>query len=308
MLAVSVCAPSSRAATVQEAITALKAEQYAEALDILRPLADNGDAQAQYWIGEMNWEGRGLPRNLQAGCDWYEKAADQRLPAALYVTAMCYRKGVRGPVDYERAAFWLKKAVEKGITASKCPLGELFAAGNGVERNDETAFELCRQAATEGDASAQGKLGHFYLLGRGTDKDTAKGAVWLERGAKGGDAVAQYSFARLLAGGQGVPQDQNKSDFFFRAAADQGFGPAQFSIGSKLLMTAIGDSGQIADADHAVGAYIWLVLSAQYTSNPAERYQARQLTEKLRASMPPDAVAAADNIINEWRPAPHTVN
>ena len=50
---------------------------YATALRLLRPLADQGDAVAQYNLGVMHANGHGVPQNYAEAAKWYRLAADQ---------------------------------------------------------------------------------------------------------------------------------------------------------------------------------------------------------------------------------------
>ena len=58
-------------------VRANAAQRYADAMAILKPLADAGNAQAQTRMGDAYAEGHGVVRDLSAGARWYEKAALQ---------------------------------------------------------------------------------------------------------------------------------------------------------------------------------------------------------------------------------------
>ena len=158
----------SAAATAEDAIAALNAQKYAEALDILRPLADGGDPQAQYFLGTLYRDGRGVAQDHKASCTLFEKAAEQGPPAAMHMTGLCFGLGLTGAIDNAKAIAWLTRSIERNFAPSMCALGNLYANGSGVEKNPTKAFELCQQGAIGGDASAQDKLGLFYYAGFGT--------------------------------------------------------------------------------------------------------------------------------------------
>src|SRR6202035_6044415 len=61
----------------QDAMAAYARGDYATALRLLRPLADQGDAQAQYNLGALYDNGQGVPQNYAEAMKWYRKAADQ---------------------------------------------------------------------------------------------------------------------------------------------------------------------------------------------------------------------------------------
>ena len=47
----------------QKGLTAYESGDYATALREWEPLAEQGDADAQFFLGEMYWRGQGVPQN-----------------------------------------------------------------------------------------------------------------------------------------------------------------------------------------------------------------------------------------------------
>ncbi len=81
--------PRTPAEQVAEADRLIAAKQYTEALAILRPLAEAGNAQAQSRLGNAYVEGQGVQRDYAAAREWYDKAARQGdIGAALKLGAM----------------------------------------------------------------------------------------------------------------------------------------------------------------------------------------------------------------------------
>ena len=60
-----------------DAATAYGKGDYATALLLLRPLANQGDAEVQSLLGFMYAEGQGVPQDYAAAVKWYRLAADQ---------------------------------------------------------------------------------------------------------------------------------------------------------------------------------------------------------------------------------------
>ena len=72
--------PSDRAnapSSVRAGVEAWQAGNYDEAIRQWRPLADRGDADAQYNIAQAYFLGRGVPQNMNLAEQWYERAARQ---------------------------------------------------------------------------------------------------------------------------------------------------------------------------------------------------------------------------------------
>ena len=66
---------------------------YATALSELRPLAEQGDADAQYNLGLMYDKGYGVPQDYGQARQWYEKAAAQGKTNAQYNLGVLYVNG-----------------------------------------------------------------------------------------------------------------------------------------------------------------------------------------------------------------------
>ncbi len=91
---------------------------YAAALRELRPLADQGDAESQYMLGEMYGNGQGLPKDFSEAVKWYRKAAEQGNANAQNNLGGMYGNGQGVTQDYVQAHMWYNLAV------SKSPPGE----------------------------------------------------------------------------------------------------------------------------------------------------------------------------------------
>ena len=66
----------------EDGVAAYKRGDYATALRLLRPLAAQGNAAAQYLLGLMYGRGDGVPQDDAEAVKWYRLAAEQGLAAA----------------------------------------------------------------------------------------------------------------------------------------------------------------------------------------------------------------------------------
>lgn len=64
-------------ADVQSGLDAYEAGDYATALKEFKPLAEQGDAVAQYNLGKMYRKGHGVSKDGKKAAKWYRKAAEQ---------------------------------------------------------------------------------------------------------------------------------------------------------------------------------------------------------------------------------------
>ena len=83
ILAVSFASPVA-AGPFEDGNAAYDRKDYATALRFYRPLADQGHAEAQFNLGLMYSNGRGVPQDYAAAVSWYRKAADQGDAAAQF--------------------------------------------------------------------------------------------------------------------------------------------------------------------------------------------------------------------------------
>ncbi len=86
---------------------------YATALREWRPLAEQGDATAQYNLGAMYDKGQGVPQDDAEAVRWYRKAAEQGFALAQYNLGRMYYKGQGVPQDYVQAHMWNNLAASR---------------------------------------------------------------------------------------------------------------------------------------------------------------------------------------------------
>ena len=96
--------------TVEKGSAAYAQGDYAKALSIMRPLADDGEAAAQFYMGEMYRFGRGVKKDEVRSAVWYKKAANNGSSDAQYALGMMYANGIGLDPDYVEAYRWLSLA------------------------------------------------------------------------------------------------------------------------------------------------------------------------------------------------------
>ena len=116
-LLLAVAAPAR--AGWDEAVAAYERGDHAAAVRALRPLAERGDARAQYNLGFMYKKGQGVPQDFAEAVRWYRKAAGQGIAEAQNWLAFMYDNGQGVPRDYAEAARWYRKAADQGVAAAQ---------------------------------------------------------------------------------------------------------------------------------------------------------------------------------------------
>jgi TPR repeat protein len=92
--------PFEAAVAAYEKGLAAHEKAYATALRLLRPLAEQGNAVAQYNLGVMYAQGQGVSQDYAAAASWYLKAAEQGNAVAQYNIGVMYEDGQGVPQDY----------------------------------------------------------------------------------------------------------------------------------------------------------------------------------------------------------------
>jgi len=217
-----IVAGSTVAGGPEEGKAAYLARDYPKALEILRPLAERGDAAAQVTLGIMYDYGQGVPEDDTTAVLWYERAALQGHVSLQHNLGVKYFEGIDIPEDPAQALRWWRLAADSGFAESQYSLGELYAFGAGVRKDEREAARWYRLAAEQGHALAQYRLGVMYAAGRGVPLDYPQAHSWLRKSADQGMAQAQYQVGRLTETGTGTARDMNEATRWYRLAAKQG--------------------------------------------------------------------------------------
>src|SRR5208337_376285 len=90
----------ARAGPFEDAQAADQKGDYATELQILRPLAEQGNALAQLGLGVMYVNGHGVSQDYAQAVIWYRKAADQGNGRAQLGLGLMYANGHGVPQDY----------------------------------------------------------------------------------------------------------------------------------------------------------------------------------------------------------------
>ena len=98
----------------EDAVLAYNKGDYATALRLLRPLANQGNVSAQYNLGGMYAKGQGVPQDYAEAVKWYRLAANQGDADAQVNLGIMYHKGQGVPQDYVSAHMWFNLAAAKG--------------------------------------------------------------------------------------------------------------------------------------------------------------------------------------------------
>ena len=156
---------ASAAPSFEDGVVAYKRGDYASALSVFRPLAEQGTARAQTILGLMYSYGEGVPVDMAAAARWYRLAAEQNYSVAQYNLGMLYLHGRGVERDQHEAAKWLEAAARGGHFRAKSELARLDPAAHSrlptvqpshldAPPGDERT--TAAESATEGASAADG--------------------------------------------------------------------------------------------------------------------------------------------------------
>ncbi len=153
----------------------------AQAFEMARTVAQDGDARAHEWLG------------------WF------------------YEEGAGVEYDLNRAIYHYRIALDGGKNYARWRIGVLIDEGK-AEGTLEEAVELFRLAAAENFTNAQVSLAVMNATGRGTPVDYEASLTNYMLAAQAGNIHGIQGVGVLFALGQGVPQDFEEAAAWFLAA------------------------------------------------------------------------------------------
>ena len=136
---------------------------YETALATWQPLADQGDANAQFGLGQLYGNGFGVPMDDALAIKWYTLAMEQGHAEAAY------------------------------------RLGVMYQNGWGVEQSDAEMLRHFQLAANGGFVEAQRSLADMYANGFGVEQDSVQAYRWYLTAGKLGDVGCEISAEELAA-------------------------------------------------------------------------------------------------------------
>ena len=107
--------PAPGWADFQAGLDAYDRGDYETALKEWQLLAEQGDGDAQYYLGAMYHEGQGVPQDDQEAVKWYRLAAEQGDAKAQFNLGVMYANGQGVPQDYVLGYMWGHLAVSQGV-------------------------------------------------------------------------------------------------------------------------------------------------------------------------------------------------
>lgn len=153
-LMIGAMALPAAAQSVRAGIEAWQRGDTAEAVAIWKPLAEKGDADAAFNLGQAYRLGKGVVINLAEAQNWLDRAARKgHVDAQATLGLLLFQNGNR-----VSAMRWLNLAAEAGDARALLMVGTALYNGDGIPEDHVKAYAYVSRAAAQGLAPAQATL------------------------------------------------------------------------------------------------------------------------------------------------------
>ena len=184
------------------AYSKLVPQDYTNAVTWFRKYAEQGNADAQNWLGFCYYAGQGVQKDYVEAFKWYQKSAEQGNADAQYCLGACYDLGIGVTQDQKEGVKWYRKAAEQGTPGTQSLLRQLLSMPDNTATNVTNLttnsptkavsdVEALMEAASNGDAKAQSELGKSHSNGTDVAADSQEAIKRYRKAAEQGDAHAQ---------------------------------------------------------------------------------------------------------------------
>lgn len=231
LLAVWLMAFPVSAGQKEDALEAFKRRDFAVALPLLEPLAEQGDTAAAAALGWLYETGKGTQADAATALRWYRQAAEQGHAGGQNSLGNLYYLGLGTEQNHTEAAKWYRKAADQGVADAQFNLGLMYEYGLGVGKSTPTAAEWYAQAAEQGLSKAYFQWGSLLYYADGVSRETVKGVRMIERAARSGAVNAIAFLGAIHFDGSAPNADPKQAWAYLNLANRLGNGQAGILMG-----------------------------------------------------------------------------
>lgn len=277
----SACLAGMAHAQVQNPMNALPAQvkdafskgDFATVVNLLRPLADKGDAVAQTGLGLLYLSGIGVQKDLSEAAKLLRSASAKNNEIAEYELGTMYRDGRGVQKSEPDAERYFSAAANQGMPEAEFEMGKLYDPGYFEGEPAKITIETTGQQLNSN--------------GVAISKDAVASARWYALAAQHGSSGAQYNLGNYYEEGIGVPQNYAEAARLYRAAAKQGYAFAQTNLGYIYMF------GRGVPRD-LTKAFVWSSIGAS-SGDP----QAKQNLQVIQAKLTARQIATAQTLATQ---------
>lgn len=182
----------------QAARADMDAGRYAEAFPVIKRVAEDGFAKAEYNLAVLYREGRGTLPSQGLYRKWMEASAAQNFHLALFTLGLDYDVGRGVTKDLPRALAYYERAADAGNTMAAYNAGQIHLIGEGAVPSDPVkAIRFLEMSANAKDPKALMTLGYMYESGFKAKQDINLSRDYYYRAEAAGDPGAAEAIDRL---------------------------------------------------------------------------------------------------------------
>lgn len=159
------------------AISAYKSGDFMLAIDLWRPMAEQGDSMAQFYLAEMYIYSPLIPHDYDQAAYLLNKSAGLGNKLAMIRLATMYANGFGVKQDFQKAIDTILRARDNDEPYTLYNIGVLYQFLQPNEQNLALAQAHYQQAAEKGHVLAQIRLGDIYEK-KATEGDLSKALIW----------------------------------------------------------------------------------------------------------------------------------
>ena len=137
-------------------IAAFEAKEFRRAMQLLSPLAEQGEPEAQFRVAVMYQNGLGAVRNEPNAFHWMRAAAEQAHGLAQHAMGVMYLYGECVEKNETTAAGWFFRAAEQKLPGAMAALAMMYGQGVGVEKDLARAQQLYELAGLPNNCNEEG--------------------------------------------------------------------------------------------------------------------------------------------------------
>lgn len=160
-------------------------------------------------------------KNPKEAFKWWLQAAEQGSAEAQFFVGECYVDGDGVGEDLQEALKWYRKAMDQGHEMARISVALYYFMGWGVEQNYAKAADYVRELAKAGNADAQCTYGKcLYQM----NAQNTEAKIWIRKSVENGSPAGTYFYGWCLyEGAYGFSQDRQKGIEFIKKAVKMGF-------------------------------------------------------------------------------------
>jgi len=139
----------NRAMELESGIAAFETKNFAHAIKLLSPIAEEGNSEAMYRMAIMLQNGLGCIADEAKAFRYMESAAKNKYPLAQHALGFMYFEGECTEKDIDKSIEWFTKSAEQGLLGSATTLAMIYEEGKLVPQDLEKAQHWYKKAGID---------------------------------------------------------------------------------------------------------------------------------------------------------------